>query len=65
MDGAGVENGITGGYTCADFHPDGLILGMGTADSLVRIWEARARKVCTLPYFTWRSPTCDYEVHVL
>jgi pre-mRNA-processing factor 19 len=42
---AGVEGGLQGGYTSAEFHPDGLILGTGTADSLVRIWEARQQKV--------------------
>ncbi|EIE19108.1 spliceosome component, nuclear pre-mRNA splicing factor [Coccomyxa subellipsoidea C-169] len=32
------------GYTSAEFHPDGLILGTGTANSLVRMWEARQSK---------------------
>ena len=34
-----------GGYTCAALHPDGLILGAGTADATVRIWETRTQKV--------------------
>eukprot|EP00887_Chlorella_sp_A99_P008229 scaffold12.g8229.t1 len=33
-----------GGYTCAALHPDGLILGAGTADATVRIWETRTQK---------------------
>ena len=40
---------MEGGYTAAQFHPDGLILGAGTQDSLVRIWEVRQQKVSILP----------------
>ena len=39
---------MEGGYTAAQFHPDGLILGAGTQDSLVRIWEVRQQKVSIL-----------------
>jgi len=35
---------ITGGYTKVSFHPDGMILGAGTADSIVRIFDVKAQK---------------------
>ncbi|KAK9804685.1 hypothetical protein WJX72_000013 [[Myrmecia] bisecta] len=38
------DESVEGGYTCASFHPDGLILGTGTEESLVRIWEVRQQK---------------------
>lgn len=40
------DENIKTGYTAAEFHPDGLILGTGTADSSIYIWEARQEKVC-------------------
>lgn len=28
-------------HSCGEFHPDGLILGSGTTDGLLRIWDVR------------------------
>src|SRR6185312_13553587 len=33
------------GYTAAKFHPDALLLGTGTNDSMVHIWDMKSQNI--------------------
>lgn len=35
---------LKGGYASAEFHPDGVLLGTGTQEGLVRVWDLKTQK---------------------
>jgi len=36
---------LTSGFTCAQFHPDGLILGIGDEANAVRMWDVKTQNL--------------------
>lgn len=48
------------GITSAAFHPDGVILGTGCNDTMVRVWEVRQQKV--RPRFRAQVSSGDVDV---
>ena len=42
-DGSVQSGGQPVALTCAKFHPDGLIFGTGTADSVIKIWDLKTK----------------------
>ena len=44
------DSNAKGGYTCIQFHPDGLLLGAGAASGVLQIFDVRKQAaVATLP----------------
>ena len=48
------------GITTAAFHPDGVILGTGCQDTMVRVWEVRQQKV----WITTYGAACISHAHL-
>jgi len=44
-DGVGGDDGVR--YTCSGLHPDGLILGVGTTDGSLKVWDLKTQALAS------------------
>eukprot|EP00050_Salpingoeca_kvevrii_P006877 m.292335 g.292335 ORF g.292335 m.292335 type:complete len:498 (+) comp12612_c0_seq1:33-1526(+) len=38
------DSAVSKGFTCVNFHPDGMLFGAGSTDGMLRMWHAKDQK---------------------